>query len=216
MTKRTPGPDPFNNPFGKVKLTEPAKAAAAAKPPPPKKEKPQAVDAEAALFLEAMGEITPVKTSRNRPPPQQPKLDPVKLANDESESLAELAELVAGDGPFQGGAWEGTVPGLDPQVLRRLRGGEFARKSELDLHGLTKERAREAVEKFILQAHQEKVRCVLLITGRGLNSEGQIPVLKHSVGEWLTRGRLARHLLAFCPALPKDGGDGAVYVLLRR
>ena len=51
MTKRTPGPDPFNNPFAKVKLAEPKKAEPnkPAPPPPPRKEKPVALDAEAAL-----------------------------------------------------------------------------------------------------------------------------------------------------------------------
>ena len=215
MTKRTPGPDPFNNPFGKVKLTAPQKAAAVPKAAP-KKEKHLAVDAEAELFLQAMGEITPVKANKNRPQVEAPRLDPVKLANDESEAIAQLAELVSGDGPIELADAEGAAPGLDPQVLRRLRAGEFARAARLDLHGLLKEPAREAVEKFIVQARNQQQRCVLVITGRGLNSEGQIPVLKQSLPAWLGRGRLARHVLAFCQALPSDGGAGAVYVLLRR
>ena len=215
MTKRTPEPDPFNNPFGKVKLTGPEKAAAP-RSAAPKKEKPVALDAEAAMFLEAMGEITPVKAAKNQPAVEPARLDPVKLTNDESESLAELAELVSGDGPIEVGSSDGSVPSFDPQVLKRLRGGQFARRAELDLHGMTKEQAREAVEKFITQARQGQLRCVKVITGRGLHSEGQLPVLKQSVHEWLSRGRLARHLLAFCPALPPDGGDGALYVLLRR
>jgi DNA-nicking Smr family endonuclease len=165
--------------------------------------------------------MEPVKTSKNRvAPPPGPRLDPVRVANEESESLAQLAELVSGDGPFDlvdsNQFIEGRVPGFDPQVMRRLRAGEFVRRSELDLHGLTQQQARDALEKFIPKARNEAHRCVRVITGRGLHSEDQVPVLKASLQQWLTRGRVARHVLAFCSAQPADGGTGAVYVLLRR
>ena len=116
MTKRTPEPDPFNNPFGKVKLTGPQQPAAAPAPVV-KKEKPVALDAEAAMFLEAMGQVAPVRQTRNRPPAEQPRLDPKKVASDEAESMTQLAELVAGDGPLKLQGAEGQAPGLDPQVM---------------------------------------------------------------------------------------------------
>lgn len=224
MTKRIPEPDPFNNPFGKVKLSTaqpPAKGPAAAPKPVARKEKPVQVDAEAAMFLEAMGEMTPVKAGKNRAPVvEPPRVDSVKVTQDESESLAQLAELVSGDGPFElvdsDSFLEGKVPGFDAQVMKRLRTGAFARRAELDLHGLNRDQARAALEKFITGARNEGQRCVLVITGRGLNSADQLPVLKANLQQWLTRGRLARHVLAFCSALPSDGGTGAAYVLLRR
>ncbi len=219
MTKRTPGPDPFNNPFAKVKLAEPKKAEPSkpAPPPPPRKEKPVAVDAEAALFLEAMGEVVQPKDDRKRAPAAETvRVDPVKVAQEESESLAQLAELVSGDGPFELTESEGKVPGFDPQVMRRLRTGGFRIQGTLDLHGLTRDKAQAAVDPFITQARRDGHRCVLVITGKGLNSEAQIPVLRTALQQWLTRGRLARHVLAFTAAQPADGGTGAVYVLLRR
>ena len=57
---------------------------------------------------------------------------------------------------------------------------------------------------------------MLVVTGRGLHSKDSIPVLKAGVQGWLTHGRAARQVLGFCSARPKDGGAGALYVLLRR
>ena len=57
---------------------------------------------------------------------------------------------------------------------------------------------------------------MLVVTGRGLNSTDQVPVLKEGVQQWLTRGRVSKQVLGFCTAKPKDGGAGAIYVLLRR
>ncbi len=221
MTKRTPGPDPFNNPFSKVKLADEKKPEPGKKPPPPpppRKEKPPALDAEAALFLEAMGEVVPVKADHKRAPVADaaPRPDPVKVLNEDSESLAQLAELVAGDGPFELDGAEGRVPGFDAQVMKRLRTGGFPVHARLDLHGMTRDKGQGALEAFVAQARRDGQRCVLVITGRGLNSEDQISVLRESLPQWLTRGRLGRQVLAFCPARPADGGPGAAYVLLRR
>ena len=66
------------------------------------------------------------------------------------------------------------------------------------------------------RAHQSGQRCVLIVHGRGLNSKDQVPVLKHRLTTWLTRGSWARLVLAFTSARPCDGGAGALYVLLRR
>jgi DNA-nicking Smr family endonuclease len=76
--------------------------------------------------------------------------------------------------------------------------------------------AQEEVEKFLLNAVRTGLRCVLIVHGRGLNSPGQVAVLKERVKLWLTRGKLARSVLAFASARSYDGGSGALYVLLRR
>jgi DNA-nicking Smr family endonuclease len=100
--------------------------------------------------------------------------------------------------------------------LTRLRQGQFAVQSHLDLHGRTRVEARQEVEQFVVASRQRGLRCVLIVHGRGLNSRDQIPVLKQALKVWLARGRIARSVLAFCTARPSDGGAGAVYVLLRR
>ncbi|MBL8921512.1 MAG: Smr/MutS family protein [Myxococcaceae bacterium] len=212
-------PEPFNNPFSKLKLEPPKRSAAPAPPPAPPKPKDR--DDDAALFLESVGEVAPVRAKADRVAPKDPPAaDQLRIPSEEAESLARLAELVSGDGAFDladsDEFIEGAVQGFDERVLRKLRRGEFAHRAQLDLHGLTKEEAKPALEKFVTEARLAGHRCVLVVTGRGLHSEASIPVLKQSVQSWLTHGRPARQVLAFCSARPEDGGAGAVYVLLRR
>lgn len=211
--------EPFNNPFSKLKLEPPKKPAPAAPPPPPKKKARD--DDDAALFLESVGEVAPVRAKVDRVTPKEPPTaDQLRIPNEEAESLARLAELVSGDGAFDladsDEFIEGAVQGFDERVLRKLRKGEFAHRAHLDLHSLTKDEAKPELEKFLAEARLAGHRCVLVVTGRGLHSKDSIPVLKQSVQAWLTHGRPARQVLAFCSARPEDGGAGAVYVLLRR
>lgn len=223
MTKKKE--QPFNNPFGELKLPKkpeapPSKAAPPA-PPPRSKEPPRALDAESALFLEAVGEVAPVRVAKARvEPPPPPTAAQLRLPNDEAEGLARLAELVSGDGEFDiadaDDFVEAAVQGFDERVMRKLRAGDFSTQAQLDLHGLTREQAKPAVEAFIQRSRIAGHRCVLVVTGRGLNSPDQIPVLKQGAQQWLTRGKTARQVLALCSARPKDGGAGALYVLLRR
>ena len=101
-------------------------------------------------------------------------------------------------------------------MVRRLKRGDYAVEGRLDLHGLTREEARGAVERFLRQSRLSGQRCVLLVHGRGRNSEYQLPVLKEALLGWLAAGRFGRQVLAFASARPADGGAGALYVLLRR
>jgi len=214
-------PEPFNNPFSKLKLPEkPVPVTAtprAPAPPPPRQERRAPEDDDAALFLESVGEVRPVRQSTPRAPPSAEALS---IPSEEAESLARLAELVSGEGPFDladsDEFIEGAVHGFDPRVLKKLRTGTFSPQAHVDLHGLTKDEAKPALEQFIQKARVAGHRCVLVVHGRGLHSKDQIPVLKQSVQVWLSHGRPAKHVLAFCSARPQDGGAGAVYVLLRR
>jgi DNA-nicking Smr family endonuclease len=141
-------------------------------------------------------------------------------AGDDAEAYAQLADLVDGAGPFDIADTdeyiEGLAPGIDKRLLRKLRKGDYALQGHLDLHGHTSDEARAEVERFIAAALAAGKRCVLIVHGRGLNSKEGIPVLKERLKVWLTRGRIARSVLAFATARPADGGAGAVYVLLRR
>lgn len=221
MTKKKE--TPFNNPFTGVKLKAPETAKVAAPPPPPPKakSKPQPLDEESAMFLEAVGAVGPVRQVKERAgPPEPPSAAQLKRPNEEAESLARLAELVSDGGEFElsdsDDFVEGSVRGFDQGVIRKLRAGDFTTQATLDLHGLTREGAKPALEAFIQKSRIAGHRCVLVVTGRGLNSIDQIPVLKKGAQEWLTHGRVARQVLCFCSAKPKDGGTGALYVLLRR
>ncbi len=221
MTKKKE-PPPFNNPFSDLKIKQSESKKAAPPPPPraaPKKALP--LDEESALFLEAVGEVAQVRSVKQRVgPPEPPTAAQLKIPNEEAESLARLAELVSGQGDFDiadsEAFIEGQVHGFDANVMRKLRAGDFSVQASLDLHGLTRDPAKLAFEAFIQKARIAGHRCVLVVTGRGLHSQDQLPVLKEGVQQWLTRGRAAKQVLGFCTARPKDGGAGAIYVLLRR
>jgi DNA-nicking Smr family endonuclease len=200
------------------KAAEPAKPVVP-KPPAPTARPSPRDDDEAAQFLAAVGTVQPIKQGAGRVEPAKKDTLPPRTDED-AEVLAQLAELVAGDAPFDlsdsDEFVEGHLPSLDPRLLRKLRAGEIALQGHVDLHGLTREEAKSALERFLLASRQASKRCVLVVHGRGLHSKDQIPVLKASVQLWLTRGRIARWVLAFTTARPHDGGAGALYVLLRR
>jgi DNA-nicking Smr family endonuclease len=202
-----------------LKLPEPPAPSRPAAPPPPPRRPTPPEDDEAAQFRAAVGEVQPVKQGAHRVEPEKKSALPPRMDED-AEVLAQLSELVAGDAPFDlsdsDEFIEGHLPSLDPRLLRKLRAGEIALQGHVDLHGLTREEAKGTLQRFLLAARHEGKRCVLVVHGRGLHSKDQIPVLKASVQLWLTRGRIARWVLAFSTARPHDGGSGAVYVLLRR
>jgi DNA-nicking Smr family endonuclease len=201
-----------------VKLEKPAPPKPPAPPPPPP---PVPED---RLFEEEMASVAPLAPDprgRLGAPPPPPGVRPPRVRqSDEAEAYAQLADLVDGVGPFDiadsDEYIEGTAPGIDKRLLKKLRRGDYALQGHLDLHGMTSDEARGEVERFIDQALAEGKRCLLIIHGRGLNSKDNIPVLKERLKVWLTRGRIGRQLLAFTTARPTDGGAGAVYLLLRR
>lgn len=174
---------------------------------------------EESLFLREMADVRPLVRSARvaQHPPARPRRD---IVDPDAEALAELFDLVAGVGPFDitntEEYIEGAVIGLDRRLVRRLRSGELSYQGHLDLHGMNAEEARLAVDRFLTEAYRRGHRCVLIVHGRGLNSEGHTPVLKKRLASWLVRGAHARLVLAFTSARPCDGGAGALYVLLRR
>jgi DNA-nicking Smr family endonuclease len=109
----------------------------------------------------------------------------------------------------------GHAPGLDRRQWRRLRSGDWRPERRIDLHGLDRARARAAVRAGIEAALAESERCLLVIHGRGRGSEDG-PVLREALPGWLAEPPLRAHVLAFAPAVSRDGGAGASYVLLRK
>jgi len=142
------------------------------------------------------------------------------VISEDAEVLAELSDLVSGQGSFEltetDEYVEGMRAGLDPRLVTRLRRGEFSVQGHIDLHGMTQVDAKEALTKFILESVRKGQRAVLVVHGRGLRSPGGQPVLKHATAEWLSHGTIGGYVLAFTTARAYDGGAGAVWVLLRR
>ena len=86
----------------------------------------------------------------------------------------------------------------------------------MDLHGMTQDQAHRALNAFIDASSHAGRRCVLVITGKGGRGDGSVGVLREQVPRWLNQAPLRPLVLAFSYATPKDGGEGALYVLLKR
>lgn len=102
--------------------------------------------------------------------------------------------------------------GVGPDVVRKLRKRHWPVQDELDLHGLNRDQARDALTDFLHRANRRGVRCVRIIHGIGYGSPKGEPVLRGIVHSWLVQ---KNEVVAFCVAGRADGGHGALIVLLR-
>jgi DNA-nicking Smr family endonuclease len=211
---------PFNDAFSKLKALAPPEAPAERPPRPPPPPAPAPEPTERELFETAMTGVRPVDRGPDVVAPRPPRGAPQAFWHPDLDAIDELRALVSGDAPFDlsdsDEFIEGRVAGIDAGIVRKLRRGEFAVQGHVDLHGMTREEAKHAVELFLRASRNAGKRCVLVVHGRGLHSKDQLPVLKDALRTWLSTARFARHVLAFATARPVDGGPGAVFVLLRR
>ena len=114
---------------------------------------------------------------------------------------------------------------LDRHTTRALRRKRLVPEGRLDLHGMTQSAAHAALVRFLKEGHARGLRCVAVITGKGvrLPDDGADPfthretgVLRRSLPQWLDDPELSPLVIGSEPAQSRDGGDGARYVLLRR
>jgi len=111
----------------------------------------------------------------------------------------------------------GATVGVDRRQVERLRRGRLPIEARIDLHGMTQETARRSLDAFIGAAAAAGKRCVLVITGKGVGRGGAgAGVLRENAPRWLNLPPNRARVLAFDHAQPRDGGAGALYVLLRR
>ncbi len=118
------------------------------------------------------------------------------------------------------------VAGLDRKSSEKLRRGKMDIEGRVDLHGFTRKEAHSRLRSFIHSAHRKGSRCVLVITGKGSSAGkaeddvfmggGRKGILREEVPRWLREPDLQKLVLDFRPAQPRHGGEGALYVLLRR
>jgi DNA-nicking Smr family endonuclease len=211
---------PFNNPFEKLRERAPSQAAPRPKPPPPAPPPPAPEKTGDQLWAEAIQGARPIGRGADRVAPPPPRGAEGEVWHPDLEAIDALRALVSGDAPFDLADTdefiEGRVAGMDQNVVRKLRRGEFAIQGHIDLHGLTRDEAKREVDAFLRSSRAAGKRCVLVVHGRGLHSKDQLPILKDALRTWLATARFARHVLAFATARPVDGGAGAIYVLLRR
>jgi DNA-nicking Smr family endonuclease len=161
---------------------------------------------ERALWRAAMREVAPLgnrAAEPAEPPPPPPAPAPRRAAAARPAIRAASLPALTAD----------AAPGLDRRSAERLRRGALPIEARLDLHGMTQEEAHRALGAFLVRAEAAGRRCVLVITGKGTRGGG---VLREAVPRWLNEQPNRERLLAFAWAQPKDGGGGALYLLLRR
>ena len=110
----------------------------------------------------------------------------------------------------------GAGAGVDKRTAARLRKGQLRIEGRLDLHGMTQAEARRALDQFLARAHDAGRRCLLVISGKGLREDGSTGVLRAALPGWLNQSPNRARVIAFSQATPRDGGEGALYVLLKR
>lgn len=103
---------------------------------------------------------------------------------------------------------------IDRRNWERLRHGQIRIERKLDLHGRTQTEAHGELDRFLTMASVSGLRCILVVTGKG-GADGR-GVLRQMVPRWLDEADNRQKVLTYCPAQPRHGGDGALYVLLRR
>lgn len=105
------------------------------------------------------------------------------------------------------------APGVQLKLMKRLKQGHIPWDAGLDLHGYIIDDARTELSSFIRECSIQQLRCVMVIHGKSNSVEGQQALMKSYVNDWL---RQMPQVIAFTSAQPKDGGTGALYVLLKR
>lgn len=162
---------------------------------------------DVGLFRSAIGAVTPLQQD-NRIITSKPPRKPVF---DQPEITSHVADILSDHYPEETQK-EFLSNGISRATIRKLRHGLWPIQDRLDLHGLTSDGARIILQRFLLKATQHQFRCVLVVHGKGLNSRGGEAVLRKRARHWLTQHSA---VLGFCDASPKDGGSGAVLVLLK-
>jgi len=169
-------------------------------------------DEDRQLFRHSVGDIHPLTSDKVLLKPlNKPK--PIPKFRDAAEDLSAFAST-ASDLDIVGleDSLSYAKPGLSRSILKKLRQGYFGLHAELDLHGLTSLEAQRQLLQFLQACVQRKYHCVHIVHGKGYRSLDNQPILKNNINHWL---RLHKDVLAFCSAPPKDGGTGAVLVLLK-
>lgn len=154
------------------------------------------------------------------------KIDQPPLIEKASAALPEIRNTIDLSQVYSGERLDnlsiGEIANIDRNTAQKFKRGEFKIERRLDLHGKTEKNAYDLVENFIKTSYLQGLRCVLIVTGKGrphteeedyMSPRG---ILKERVPQWLNNDILRPLILSISYSLPKDGGDGALYILLRR
>jgi DNA-nicking Smr family endonuclease len=204
-------------------------------PPPAPRVPPKKLNAaesreDELTFHRMMSGVTPLEDRGSRvtvsgtarvEPKVTKQVDLRERAKEEAKSVLDHLHHLVDDGvrfevSDDGRRVEGRRLDVPPNLVRELRRGVLPIDGRLDLHGLGAEEARTKLLDFLKTQRARGERCVLVIHGKGEHSERGNGVLRGEISAWLSQGRAREHVAAFATAREEDGGEGAVYVALRR
>jgi len=181
---------------------------------------------DAGLFEAAMADATPLDDGvRRRYVAEEAKQSVANSKRNPLQGRTMPQQRVSGSAPEKSRQQIRPQHQFDRATLRQVKQGKLTVDRKLDLHGLTQAKAHDRLISFIDSAARSGCRCVLVITGKGVQvTERTVEdtkirergVLRRMVPAWLAASNLAPLVVDYQSALPKHGGDGAFYIRLRR
>ncbi|KEY57145.1 DNA endonuclease SmrA [Serratia sp. DD3] len=171
-------------------------------------------DDDQGFFTQAMADVTPLpKGQQTLYLKPQDVVD--KLARREAQALQQenflstgFLEIIPCDTPLE---YKGE--GIQQGVLDKLRTGRYPPQASLNLLRQPVENCRQALFRFMARAEQDSLRSLLIVHGHGRTDQSHPNIIRSYVAKWLGQ---FEQVQAFCRALPRDGGEGACYVTLRK
>ena len=181
----------------------------------------QGDDDDDALWAKVAGTASPLKRRRDAPAPKPAKIAaPVVKAKPQRPAALSMPAPK----PVPKPAHVPRAAPLDRQTSRQLDKGKLEVEARLDLHGMRQRDAHAQLRRFLKTAQARGLKHVLVITGKGVDQaaaksfyeEDERGVLRNAVPHWLSGPDFATLVVSFSPAPRRLGGEGALYVRVRR
>jgi DNA-nicking Smr family endonuclease len=179
---------------------------------------------ELELWRHVAQSVRPIKSKRRPAPPKEaaPSTSPARPAK-AAKPAVPAGPTAKQQAPAPAKPHElthGLSHGIDRRQAERFRKGKLAIEGKIDLHGRTQQDAHDDLLAFLRRAHAVGKRNVLVVTGKGMTTSQRKPtgagILRQAVPRWLNEPTFRALVLAFDYAEPQHGGEGALYVLLKR
>ena len=181
---------------------------------------------ELELWRHVAQSVRPIKSKRRPAPPKEaaPSTSPARPAK-AAKPAVPAGPTAKQQAPAPAKPHElthGLSHGIDRRQAERFRKGKLAIEGKIDLHGRTQQAAHDDLLAFLRRARGAGKRNVLVVTGKGVtqgvrgNAEPKTGILRQAVPRWLNEPGFRSLVLAFDYAEPQHGGEGALYVLLKR
>jgi DNA-nicking Smr family endonuclease len=173
---------------------------------------------ELELWRHVAQSVRPIRSRRRSVPSkdEMPAQPPAKAkAGKHAAPAAPAAKTQPSPPPKPHALTHGLSHGIDRRQAQRFRKGKLAIEGKIDLHGRAQQDAHDDLLAFLRRAHAGGKRNVLVVTGKGMTG-GKAGILRQAVPRWLNEPAFRALVLAFDYAEPQHGGEGALYVLLKR